>query len=101
LRDRFHLTVTNSVERAKSVLQRDRFAFAVFDFFLVDGVSAEIIRHLEEHGMTVPVIITSAEDDGRLLANLGPSDLIEGVFSKSDIDQVCRVLRQAQIGSPA
>jgi DNA-binding NtrC family response regulator len=92
LSPKYDLTVTNSVERAKELLREETYYYLVLDFFLVDGISSEIVRFLDETGIDTPVVIISAEDDTRIVGNIMYSDQIEGVFNKSDIERICTLL---------
>ncbi len=92
LAPKYELTVTNSVKRAVELLAEEDYYYLVLDFFLVDGISSEIVRHLAETGVDTPVIIISAEDDSRIVGNIMHSENIEGIFNKSDIERICGLL---------
>ncbi len=102
LQPHYHLTVTNSVERAKEIVGREEFYYLLLDFFLVDGICTGILKEMRRLGIGIPVLVISAEDDSRIAANIGQSDLVEGVFSKDDIRLIGRVLGRAPTaGSPS
>lgn len=88
----FHLTVTNSVNRARKLLSRETFDHHVLDFFLVDGICTKILEFMQENGVSAPSIIISAEDDSRILTSLQESELVEGIFSKGDVEVICAML---------
>jgi len=88
----YHLTITNSVHQAMALLERERFDHVVLDFFLIDGISSEILKFMETKRIEIPTIIISAEDDQRIVAHIEGSRNVEGVFSKSDAQQICAVL---------
>ncbi|MDO8836224.1 MAG: ATP-binding protein, partial [Vicinamibacterales bacterium] len=88
----YHLTITNSVHQAMALLEHERFDHVVLDFFLIDGISSEILKFMEAKRIEVPTIIISAEDDQRIVSHIEGSRNVEGVFSKSDAQQICAVL---------
>lgn len=88
----YHLIVTNSVNKAKELLETERFDFIVLDFFLVDGISSEVLQFMERSNIVIPVIIISAEDDSKLIAHLPDTESVEGVFNKANIQEICNYL---------
>jgi signal transduction histidine kinase len=92
LRDTFNLTLTNSVNKAKELLEQESFDFIVLDFFLVDGISSEVLQFMMHNGINTPVIIISAEDDSKLIANLPDTHVVEGIFNKTNVNQICDFL---------
>ena len=92
LRDTFDLSVTNSVNKAKELLEKESFDFIVLDFFLVDGISSEVLQFMTLNSIDTPVIIISAEDDSKLIANLPDTHVVEGIFNKTNINQICDFL---------
>ncbi|MFZ2889512.1 ATP-binding protein [Sulfuricurvum sp.] len=88
----YHLVVTNSVNKAKELLEKESFDFIVLDFFLVDGISSEVLQFMEHNQIRIPVIIISAEDDSKLIAHLPDTESVEGIFNKTDIQQICTYL---------
>ncbi|MDD5053285.1 MAG: ATP-binding protein [Sulfuricurvum sp.] len=92
LSSEFHLSVTNSVNKAKELLDDEPFDFIILDFFLVDGISSEVIQHMEGNGINIPIIIISAEDDSKLIAHLPDAENVEGIFNKSNISEICDYL---------
>ncbi|MBD3807019.1 ATP-binding protein, partial [Sulfuricurvum sp.] len=92
LSDFYHLVVTNSANRAKELLESESFDFIVLDFFLVDGISSEVLQFMERNEIHIPVIIISAEDDSKLIANLPDTDSVDGIFNKANIQEICDYL---------
>ena len=92
LQPHYHLTMTNSVEQARKALAEQEFYYVVLDFFLVDGISADILTFMEEEEIVTPCIVISAEDDARIISHIPHSDLVEGIFSKADITKICSLL---------
>lgn len=90
--EHYHLTLTNSVNKAKELLEEEDFDFIVLDFFLVDGISSEVLQFMEQNRMRIPVIIISAEDDSKLIAHLPDTESVEGIFNKAHIQEICDYL---------
>jgi signal transduction histidine kinase len=88
----YHLTLTNSVNKAKELLEEESFDFIVLDFFLVDGISSEVLQFMEHNHLHIPVIIISAEDDSKLIAHLPDTGSVEGIFNKVHIQEICNYL---------
>jgi signal transduction histidine kinase/CheY-like chemotaxis protein len=94
LNEYYHLVVTNSVNKAKELLEGEGFDFIVLDFFLVDGISSEVLQFMERNRISIPVIIISAEDDSKLIAHLPDTESVEGIFNKTNIQEICNYLTQ-------
>lgn len=92
LQDTFDLTLTNSVNKAKELLEHESFDIIVLDFFLMDGISSEVLRFMMDNNIDTPVIVISAEDDSKLIANLPDTHVVEGVFNKTHINEICDFL---------
>jgi len=88
----YHLVLTNSVNKAKELLEEETFDFIVLDFFLVDGISSEVLQFMERNDIRIPVIIISAEDDSKLIAHLPDTESVEGIFNKAHIQEICDYL---------
>ncbi len=92
LGENFHLTVTNSVNKAKELLENEVFDFIVLDFFLVDGISSEVLQFMDRNNIPTPSIIISAEDDNKLIAHFPDAQNVEAIFNKSHINEICDFL---------
>lgn len=92
LSDYYHMVMTNSVNKAKELLEEETFDFIVLDFFLVDGISSEVLQFMEQNRIMVPVIIISAEDDSKLIAHLPDTESVEAIFNKAHIQEICNYL---------
>ncbi|MCK9372207.1 MAG: ATP-binding protein [Sulfuricurvum sp.] len=100
LSSEFHLVVTNSVNKAKELLEAERFDFIILDFFLVDGISSEVLHFMDQNAISIPVIIISAEDDSKLIAHLPDTESVEGIFNKTHISEICDYLtKRIEIGA--
>ncbi|MBD3810307.1 MAG: hypothetical protein IE884_07400, partial [Sulfuricurvum sp.] len=97
LSDYYHLVVTNSVNKAKELLESESFDFIVLDFFLVDGISSEVLQFMERNEIRIPVIIISAEDDSKLIAHLPDTESVEGIFNKTHIQEICDYLTKRML----
>ncbi|MDD5717343.1 MAG: ATP-binding protein [Sulfuricurvum sp.] len=92
LSESYHLVVTNSVNKAKELLEKEQYDFIVLDFFLVDGISSEVLQFMEQNRVEIPVIIISAEDDSKLISHLPNTESVEGIFNKANIQEICDYL---------
>lgn len=92
LGESFHLSVTNSVNKAKELLEVESFDFIILDFFLIDGISSEVLQFMDRNRIETPTIIISAEDDSKLIAHLPDADNVEGIFNKTNIVEICNYL---------
>jgi signal transduction histidine kinase len=92
LKESFHLTVTNSVNKAKELLEKETFDFIILDFFLVDGISSEVLQFMNHNHITTPSIIISAEDDNKLISHFPDANNVEGIFNKTNINEICDFL---------
>lgn len=88
----YDLVLTNSVNKAKELLEEESFDFIVLDFFLVDGISSEVLQFMDQNQIRIPVIIISAEDDSKLIAHLPNTESVEGIFNKVNIQEICNYL---------
>lgn len=98
LNQNFHLTVTNSVNRAKEMLENNAYNKIILDFFLIDGISSEVLYFMEKNKIQTPVYIISAEDDFKIVEHLQESKNIVGVFNKKDVEVICDTLIKAENG---
>ncbi len=96
----FHITLTNSVNKAKELLEHERFDVLILDFFLVDGISSEVVDFMESNDLQIPTVIISAEDDQKIISHIQQSDSIEGIFNKSDIKTITAFLQSFAGVSP-
>ena len=92
LENKFNITVTNSITKAKELLKQNNYYKIILDFFLIDGISSELLSFMELNKMKTPVYIISAEDDFKLVKHIKESVNIEGIFNKKDVNLVCEKL---------
>ena len=92
LRERFNITITDTVQQAKALLKERKFDRIVLDFFLVDDIGSELLHFLDEEAIRIPVYLISAEEDVRLMEHIGQSETIVGLFNKRDVELICNAI---------
>jgi signal transduction histidine kinase len=95
LNGRYNITVSNSIKKAKEIFNKSSFDRIILDFFLIDGISSELLNFMDSKSIKTPVYIISAEDDLKLVAHIGESNNIVGVFNKRDSELICDTLLRA------
>ncbi len=88
----FNMTVTNSINKAKELLDSKQYDKIILDFFLIDGISSEVLHFMEKKKIQIPVYIISAEDDFKIVEHLQESNNIVGIFNKKDVVLICDVI---------
>ena len=91
----YNIIVSNSIKKAKEILLKNSFDRIILDFFLIDGISSELLNFMDSKAINTPVYIISAEDDLKLVAHIGESNNIVGVFNKRDSELICDTLNRA------
>ncbi|MBE0492164.1 MAG: hypothetical protein IBX44_07915 [Sulfurospirillum sp.] len=89
-----NITLTNSIVKAQELLSKNSYDKIILDFFLVDGISADILSFMDEQGIETPTIIISAEDDIKLVDYIGAAENVVGIFNKKDIEAICSILKR-------
>lgn len=97
LNHKFNITVINSINKAKELITENSYDKIILDFFLIDGISSEILFFMESKAITTPVYIISAEDDFKLVDHIGESKNIVGVFNKIDAELICDTLNRTNV----
>lgn len=92
LKKRYNITVTNSINEAKILLDNEHFDIGIYDFFLIDGISTELLTFMEQSYLDFPVLVISAEQDHDLMVSFQASSFVEGIFSKEYINDVLAAL---------
>jgi len=98
LNNYFNITVTNSINKAKELLEHNDYDKIILDFFLIDGISSEVLYFMEQEHINTPVYIISAEDDYKIVEHIQESKNIVGVFNKTDIEMICDTLIRVENG---
>ncbi|MDD2906305.1 MAG: ATP-binding protein [Sulfurimonas sp.] len=96
LNQNFNITATNSINKAKELLMLHSYDKIILDFFLVDGISSELIYFMDANALKTPVYIISAEDDIKLVEHIGESKNIVGIFNKKDSEAICDTLIRSE-----
>jgi len=93
LKSTYNLVITDSVNKAKNLLHENKYDFAVLDYFLIDGISSEILYFMEDEHIKVPTIVISAEDDVEILPSLPEVKNLKKVLNKKNIDEICNSIK--------
>jgi len=99
LEDTHHLTITDTVNKAKILIQENHYDFLILDFFLTDGISSEILYFMEQENISIPSIVVSAEDEIHISTSLSGSSNLQCILNKKDVDFICASLRGEKIES--
>lgn len=94
LNKNFHITLTNSINKAKELLSRYSYDAVILDFFLADGMSSDVTDYMQANDIKTPVYVISAEDDIKLVEQFKNSKNIVGIFNKSDIEIICDTINR-------
>lgn len=86
------LTITDSVNKSKNLLRENSYDYLILDFFLIDGISAEILQFMEKEEIFIPSIVISAEDSIEILPSLKGSSNLEGIMTKDNILAICHAI---------
>lgn len=89
----YNITVTNSINKAKELLEKNEYDKMILDFFLIDGICSEVLFFMENKEIQTPVYVISAEDDFKIVEHLQESTNIMGVFNKKDTLLICDTIR--------
>ncbi len=92
LNDKYDITVTNSLSKAKELLKNNDYDKIILDFFLIDGISSEVLTFMQDTNLQIPVYMVSAEDDYKIVEYIQESSNVVGVFNKTDIEVICNML---------
>lgn len=90
----YNITVTNSINKAKDLLEKNEYDKMILDFFLIDGICSEVLFFMENKEIHTPAYIISAEDDFKIVEHLQESTNIMGVFNKKDVILICDTIQR-------
>lgn len=95
LNTNYHITLTNSVEKAQEALEDRDFSYIFIDFFLVDGIGSEVLNFMLKHNIDSSVIILSAEDKATIdeQFNVKQNQQIKSIIEKSEIASLNEILK--------
>jgi len=94
LKDIYTITVTDTINRAKELLVGNTYDFIILDYFLIDGISSEILQFMEDENIEITCIVVSAEDDVHIAESLKGFSNLQSILSKNDIDHICSLLKE-------
>ena len=89
----YNITVSNSINKAKELLEKNEYDKMILDFFLIDGICSEVLFFMESKEIQTPAYIISAEDDFKIVEHLQESSNIMGVFNKRDTVLICDTIK--------
>jgi signal transduction histidine kinase len=92
LRGSYDMTITNSINEAKKILEKEWFDIGIYDFFLIDGISTELLTFMEDNSLDFPILVISAEQDSDLMRSFQEASFVEGIFNKQYINDVMDAL---------
>ena len=93
LKETHNLTLTDTINKAKNLLVKERYDFIILDFFLTDGISSEILEFMEEENIGTSVIVISAEDEIHISSSLANFSNLECIINKKNVLEICASLR--------
>lgn len=96
LKEDYNITFTDTVNRAKELLISNRYDFIILDYFLIDGVSSEILQFMDEENIDITCIVISAEDDVHIAQSLSGFSNLKSILSKDDIHDICSALKTSK-----
>ena len=97
LKHTHNMTITDTVNRAKELISKNKYDFLILDFFLIDGISSEILQFMESENISIPTIVISAEDEIYISSSLSGSTNLECILNKKDTDMICASIRGEKI----
>ena len=89
LKETHNLTLTDTINKAKSLISSEKYDFIILDFFLTDGISSEILQFMEEEKITISTMVISAEDEINISSSLSGSSNLECIINKKNILEIC------------
>jgi len=92
LKETHNLIIVDSVKKVKNLITRNKYDYLILDFFLLDGISSEILQFMEDNKINIQTIVMSAEDEINISSSLSGSSNLEGIMSKSNVEAICNML---------
>jgi len=92
LKNKYNITITDTINKTKELLQTNIYDFLILDFFLLDGISSEVLQFMEFENIFIPSIVISAEDEVYISGSLSDSSNLECIINKSNINQICNAI---------
>ena len=92
LKQTHNLTITDSVNKVKNLIKKNHYDYLILDFFLLDGISSEVLQFMEDEGIHIQTIVMSAEDGISISSSLAGSSNLEGIMNKDHVEDICNML---------
>jgi signal transduction histidine kinase/ActR/RegA family two-component response regulator len=92
LKQTHNLTITDSVNKVKNLIKQNKYDYLILDFFLLDGISSEILQFMEEENINIQTIVMSAEEGINISSSLAGSSCLEGIMNKAHVEDICNML---------
>ncbi|MEA1956160.1 MAG: ATP-binding protein [Campylobacterota bacterium] len=92
LKETHNITITDSVNKVKNLIKRNKYDYLILDFFLLDGISSEILEFMEDEDINIQTIVMSAEDEIHISSSLAGFSNLEGIMNKTNIEAICNML---------
>jgi signal transduction histidine kinase/CheY-like chemotaxis protein len=90
-----NLTITNSVNKANAILEEEYdFDLILLDYYLIDGISMEVLMYLDRQKLSIPIYIITAEED-LVNSELREHPMIKDIILKNE--SMCTVLKELKI----
>lgn len=93
LQETHSMTITDTVNKAKELIVENNYDFLILDFFLMDGISSEILHFMESENINIPAIVVSAEDEIHISKSLSGSSNLQCIINKNEVHKICTSLR--------
>jgi len=92
LKQTHNLTITDSVNKVKNLIKENTYDYLILDFFLLDGISSEILQFMEDENIHIQTIVMSAEEGLHISSSLSGSSNLEGIMNKDHVEDICNML---------
>jgi signal transduction histidine kinase/CheY-like chemotaxis protein len=91
----YKLTITNSINKAKELIGKNKYDLLLLDYFLNDGISSEVLDFLNSENLSIPSIIISGEDEVDIVSSVKICDNLKLILSKDSIDNIFESIKNA------
>jgi len=95
----FHITLTNSIDKAYSILKNNSIDIVFVDFFLIDGTALEVINFIEKEQISVDIYLFSAEDENNIQEQIEPinSKNLKAIIEKSKLNELENIFSELSV----
>ena len=94
LQESYNMTLVDTVNKAKELLLKKKYDFLILDFFLIDGISSEVLYFMDKENIQTPSIVISAEDEIHILSSLSGYTNLTCIMNKKDIKEICAAIKK-------